>query len=263
MLNFFNFVLTVTYFHTNIIHVNNFQINKLYENNFEVTIINNISKLAISKIKTGMTISLGGGHNVINLAEELHQSSITNITLCSPSELTRMNCKMLGMNVHPLDEIKRIDLAFDGCDSVDYQLNALKSGGGIHLFEKIAAQMSKEYILLVPEKRVQKELSSKVPLCIEVAEPAIKQVLNKCPNLKLQANIRLDQKVAALARSPEGNLLIDAFAKNWREIDQINQKICNTNGVVATSYFKNLATSLITTNTQDKAIEIKKGDLND
>ncbi len=51
MLNFFNFVLTVTYFHTNIIHVNNFQINKLYENNFEVTIINSISKLAISKIK--------------------------------------------------------------------------------------------------------------------------------------------------------------------------------------------------------------------
>lgn len=45
-----------------------------------------------------MTISLGGGHNVMNLAEELHQSSITNITLCSPSELTRMN-------VHPLDEI--------------------------------------------------------------------------------------------------------------------------------------------------------------
>ena len=75
--------------------------------------------------------------------------------------------------------------------------------------------------------------------------------------MKLQANIRLDQKVAALARSPEGNLLIDAFAKKWREIDQINQKICNT------SYFKNLATSLITTNTQDKAIEIKKGDLND
>ncbi|WP_367302417.1 ribose-5-phosphate isomerase A, partial [Lactobacillus helveticus] len=148
--------------------VNNFQINKLYENNFEVTIINSISKLAISKIKTGMTISLGGGHNVMNLAEELHQSSITNITLCSPSELTRMN-------VHPLDEIKWIDLAFDGCDSVDYQLNALKSGGGIHLFEKIAAQMSKEYILLVPEKRVQKELSSKVPLCIEVAEPAIKK----------------------------------------------------------------------------------------
>ncbi|WP_405316242.1 hypothetical protein [Lactobacillus helveticus] len=36
-----------------------------------------------------------------------------------------------------------------------------------------------------------------------------------------------------------------------------------TQMVLLLSYFKNLATSLITTNTQDKAIEIKKGDLND
>ena len=35
----------------------------------------------------------------------------------------------------------KFDLAFDGCDSIDQNFNALKSGGGIHLFEKIAAEM--------------------------------------------------------------------------------------------------------------------------
>lgn len=253
-------LLTETHFHTKIIYVNDLQINLFDENDFEVIIIKTISELAASKIKAGMTVSLGGGHNVMNLAKELSQKPIENLTLCSPSELTRNNCSMLGLTVHPLDEIDQIDLAFDGCNNVDYKLNALKSGGGIHLFEKIAAQMSKEYILLLPKERIQKELSAQVPLCIEVAEPAAKQVLAKCKELGLEASIRLGEKVAAFARSPQGNLLIDASAKSWQKIDQINQEISQANGVVATSYFKDLVSSLMTTN-NNEAIEIKKGDL--
>lgn len=73
--------------------------------------------------------------------------------------------------------------------------------------------------------------------------------------------IRQGNEVASLARSPQGNLLVDAFSSTWDDIDTIVSRLNNQNGVVATSYFQNVVTSLITTNKNNDAIEIKKGDL--
>ncbi len=227
------------------------------KNNFEVISIN-ISNLALTKIKPNMTISLGGGQNVFKLAQTIKQASLA-INLVSPSEMTRYNCQKIGLFVHSLNETDQIDIAFDGCDSVDYSLNTLKSGGNIYLYEKIAAQMSKEYILLLPQERIQKELSTKVPLSIEVASPAVKQIMNFCHSLNLKAELRLD--TSSFARSPLGNLIIDIYKPNWNDIAQINEQLLKQNGVIASSYFPNLVTSLITTNNNNEALEIKKGDL--
>lgn len=205
-----------------------------------------------------MTISLGGGQNVFKLAPTIKQASLA-INLVSPSEMTRYNCQKIGLFVHSLNETDQIDIAFDGCDSVDYPLNTLKSGGNIYLYEKIAAQMSKEYILLLPQERIQKELSTKVPLSIEVASPAVKQIMNFCHSLNLKAELRLD--TSSFAKSPLGNLIIDIYKPNWNDIAQINEQLLKQNGVIASFYFPNLVTSLITTNNNNEALEIKKGDL--
>ncbi len=221
--------------------------------------INSISDLALTKIKPQMTVSLGGGSNVFNLAKAIATSNL-DLNLCSPSEITRLKGQKLGLNIQPLDNITQIDLAFDGCDSVDHHLNALKSMGGIHLFEKVAAQMADEYILLLPSKRIKTELDAKIPLCIEVAPPCVKQVQNFLDSLKLGYQVRQDNTVAAYSRSPLGNYLIDIFSDSWYEINQLNTKICMQNGVVSSSLFENLVTSLITEK-DDKIIELKKGDL--
>lgn len=223
--------------------------------------IQTISSLAFSKIKPHMTVSLGGSHNVFNLAQEIAHHNEIDLILCSPSEITRLNCQKLGLKVVNLNQISHIDLAFDGCDSVDYNFNALKSNGGIHLYEKLASQISDKYVLLVPRKRITKELTNKVQLCIEVAPPCLSQILQTCKNLNLQAQVREDKTIASLAYTSLGNLLIDAYAKNWKDILSINTQLSKQNGVVSTSYFHNLVTSLITTDVKDNAIEIKKGDL--
>ena len=187
---------------------------------YEMFLITTISELALSKIKNGMTVSPGSGHNVFNLTQAIRHAQL-DIQLCSPSELTRLNCQAIGLQVDSLEAIDHIDLAFDGCDSVDYHFNALKSGGGIHLYEKIAAQMSDEYVLLLPAERIQKELSNKVPLCIEIAPPVVKQVIKTGESMDLKMEIGQGTKVAALARSPQGNLLVDAFSSTWNDIDKI------------------------------------------
>lgn len=219
-----------------------------------------ISSLAFSKIEPNSIVSLGGGSNVFNLVKEIATHPEYNLNLYSPSELTIIKCKELGLQVKPIQEVDEIDIAFDGCDSVNYQLNALKSKGGIHYFEKLAAQKSGQYILLLPKKRIVPTLSNKIQLCSEVAFDSRIQILNLCKKMNLKAEIRLDQAISDYAYTKNGNLLIDVYSQDWKNISDIDQILCSQNGILSTSYFKNLVTSLITMQ-DDNAIEIKKGDL--
>lgn len=218
-----------------------------------------ISKKALSKIKPNMTISLGGGSNVLNLAKDLSTAKISNLHFYSPSEITRMQCKKLDLTVSDLnDTMPQFDLAFDGCDSIDQNFNVLKSGGGIHLFEKIAAENTKEYILLLPRDRFKEELNPAIPLCIEVIPNCLDSFIKNVPK-EYQAQVRLGKAVASFARSPLGNLLVDIYPKDsWTNIKHLNDFLLKQNGVVGSSYFENLTTSIITED-NNEAIEIKKG----
>lgn len=218
-----------------------------------------ISKKVLSKIKPNMTISLGGGSNVLNLAKDLSNANIPNLHFYSPSEITQMQCKKLGLAVLALnDTMPQFDLAFDGCDSIDQNFNALKSGGGIHLFEKIAAKNAKEYILLLPRERFKKALNPAIPLCIEIIPNCLDNFIKNVPK-EYKAEVRLGKAVASFARSPLGNLLVDIYPNDsWKNIKQLNDFLLKQNGVVSSSYFANLTTSIITED-NNEAIEIRKG----
>ena len=161
-----------------------------------------ISKKALSKIQPNMTVSLGGGSNVLTLAKDMNNAQIPGLRLYSPSEITKFQCEQLGLNILALnDNMPKFDLAFDGCDSIDQNFNALKSGGGIHLFEKMAAENAKEYILLLPKERFKETLNPTISLCIEIIPNCLNNLMKKIPQ-GYTAKIRLSQSVASFAHSP-------------------------------------------------------------
>ncbi|KRK81109.1 ribose-5-phosphate isomerase A [Companilactobacillus nodensis] len=203
-----------------------------------------IIEAAINLIQPKMTVSFGGGSNVGRLLKEVARQKL-DITVCTPSEVTKKSCQDLGMQVSELDQIKQIDLGFDGCDSLDENLNALKSNGGIHVFEKIYAQMAKNYIILAPKERLKSELDPDVFLSLEVIEAAIPQVIELVTELGGQAVVRQSSDVAGIVRTRLGNGLVDCTFDNWDNILEIDQKISSFNGVVATSYFHNLISAAL------------------
>ncbi|GHV98413.1 ribose-5-phosphate isomerase [Lactobacillus nasalidis] len=210
-----------------------------------------VSDFALTKIQPGAKVSLGGGSNVADLTRAL--ASRTDLDLYSPSAATRDLGTELGLAIKPAEEADPVDLAFDGADSVDYSLRALKSKGGIHLFEKVAAQEAAEYILLLPAGRLRPELDPEIQLCLEVAEPAIKQVRTFAGDLGLKADLRKEKSLL-------GNSLLDLYAANWDNILELNRQLVAFNGVLSSSLFDKEVTSVITV--QDgKAVEIHKGDL--
>lgn len=199
---------------------------------------------AISLIKPKMTISFGGGNTVNRLIKEVARQKL-DIKICTPSEVTKQTCHDLGLEVLDLDQVERIDFEFDGCDSLDEDLNVLKSNGGIHTFEKIYAQSADNYVILAPKERLRPQLNPDVFLCLEVVEAAMPQVCTSVTKLGGKAVIRQSSDIAGMVRTKLGNGLIDCTFDNWDQIDEINQHLSSFNGVVSTSYFHNLVTAAL------------------
>lgn len=212
---------------------------------------------ASKMIEPNMTVSFGGGRTVSRLIKTIDTSKIS---VASPSEQTRNLCQSLNIPIVPLEQVKQFDLAFDGCDSIDHQLNVLKSNGGIHTFERLYANLSKRYIIMAPEARFTEKLNPEVQLTLEVLDLAMPQLISEVETLGGKAEIRQSQDMAGMVRTPNGNGLIDCHFDNWENIDTIDSKLSQMTGVLGTSYFKNVVTdTLLATNNDVK--HIKKEDL--
>ncbi|MFD1418688.1 ribose-5-phosphate isomerase A [Companilactobacillus keshanensis] len=199
---------------------------------------------AIKLIQPKMIVSFGGGNTVGRLLHEVADQKL-DIIACTPSEVTKNTCLKLGLEIRELSQLDKIDLAFDGCDSLNRNLDALKSNGGIHTYEKIYANLAKDYIILGPKERMQNQLNADIFLSLEVIEPAIDQVTELVKALGGHTKIRQSQDMAGMVRTKLGNCLVDCMFDNWNKIDVINHELSEFNGVVGTSYFHNLITKAL------------------
>lgn len=125
------------------------------------------AKAALNYIQDGMVIGLGGGSTILYLVEYINGSN-KKVTVVTPSVKTFEKCMEYGLKVLITCNVDHIDVAFDGCDQVDENLNALKSGGAIHTKEKIIASMADEYILLVDKSKVVPKLNFMYPVVLEI-----------------------------------------------------------------------------------------------
>src|SRR4051794_5723263 len=96
---------------------------------------------AVTFIKDGDSVGLGAGAtiaNIVNLLAE-DKDAIRNINFFTSSFTTHQLLTKHGFRVGATSDITQLDIYFDGCDQLDKDLNALKSGGGIHTQEKLLA----------------------------------------------------------------------------------------------------------------------------
>lgn len=199
-------------------------------------------EVAKSMIKPQMTVSFGGGRTVSKLVKSLVD---IDIQVSTPSEMTRELCLELNIPVISIMEINRFDLAFDGCDSLDENLNALKSNGGIHTFEKLYANLADKYVIMAPKEKFASKLNPAVPLTLEVLDQAILQIIKEVQFLGGRGIVRQSKDIAGMVRTSNGNGLIDCYFEDWEKIDQIDAVLTEQNGVLGTSYFKNLVTDAL------------------
>ena len=200
-------------------------------------------------VKDGMVVGLGGGSTISYLIDYVKDKDIK---VVSPSSKTVLLAQKMGLTVLNTQYVDHVDIAFDGCDEVDSHLNALKSGGGIHMQEKIIASMADEYIVLVDESKFHETLAFKVPVVVEVLPKAYSVVKKKLEKLNGNVELRTASNKDGFLMSDEGNILLDVYFDGVKDIRLLNQTLLMMPGVVDTSLFVDILTGMILVN--DKGV---------
>jgi ribose 5-phosphate isomerase A len=199
----------------------------------------------VSLIKKGQVIGLGAGTTIAKLIDQLQtdEELCVSLTFVSSSFKTRLYLLEKGLNLGTNTSNKSIDIYFDGCDCFDANLNALKSGGGIHTSEKIMAAYAKEFILIGDERKLVTIFPEKVPLVLEILPEALNMIKEKIKHLYPESDFVLrmsNQKDGALI-SDNGNMLADLYFPVYPNLAQLNSNVKLLPGLVEHSLFYQLA----------------------
>jgi ribose 5-phosphate isomerase A len=134
---------------------------------------------ALKHVRSGMVLGLGSGstatHFVDLLAAALHSGALRDIVGVPTSEATAERARALGIPLTTLADLGRtrdaplLDLAVDGADEVDPDLNLIKGLGRALLREKIVEIHTARLLVVVDESKMVDRLGQG-PLPVEVTQ---------------------------------------------------------------------------------------------
>jgi ribose 5-phosphate isomerase A len=132
---------------------------------------------ALRYVRDGMVLGLGSGSTtaifVDLLGEQLKEGKLMNIVGVPTSEDTARRAKGLGIPLARLADccdpsgLPALDLAVDGADEVDPELNLIKGLGRALLREKIVEMHARKFVVIVDESKMVPRLG-RGPLPVEI-----------------------------------------------------------------------------------------------
>jgi len=103
-------------------------------------------------VKSGMVVGLGTGSTAYYAVERvgnlLKSGELKDIVAIPTSERTKEQALSLNIPLVTLDTHSKLDVAIDGADEVDPDLNLVKGGGGALLREKMVEVMADKFIVI-------------------------------------------------------------------------------------------------------------------
>jgi ribose 5-phosphate isomerase A len=130
------------------------------------------ARAAADLVQSGMRVGLGTGSTAVHatrrIAERLRDGELRDVVGCATSRATHHEAMRLGIPMIADDLPAGLDLTIDGADEVDPQLDLVKGGGGALLREKIVAQASRVFVVVVDETKPSPRLGTRGPVPVEV-----------------------------------------------------------------------------------------------
>lgn len=127
---------------------------------------------AVEHVRSGMRLGLGTGstarHVVDIIGAQLRDGTLRDIVAVPTSRATEAQARSLGIPLATLDDVHELDLAIDGADEIDPQLDLIKGLGGALLWEKIVEFAAARLIIVADDSKLVQTLGEKSPLPVEV-----------------------------------------------------------------------------------------------
>lgn len=139
--------------------------------------------------KDAKYVGIGSGTTIVYVVEAIKELGVdTSATKYVPtgyqSKQLIVNAGLTAVEFDALPDGTVLDVAFDGADEVDDDLNLIKGGGACLFQEKIVAMQAKQFICVADSRKLQSRLLTGwkyIP--VEVAPIAARRVLSKLREL--------------------------------------------------------------------------------
>ncbi|EMG46154.1 RKI1 Ribose-5-phosphate isomerase [Candida maltosa Xu316] len=191
-------------------------------------------------------IGIGSGSTVIYVAERIGQLKNKDSFTCIP---TGFQSKQLiidnGLKLGAIEQFPDIDIAFDGADEVDPQLNLIKGGGACLFQEKLVAAAAKKFIVVADYRKESKKLgeSWRQGVPIEIVPNSYAKVTQALYALGAKkVDLRQGGKAkAGPVITDNNNFLLDADFGEIEDPEKLHVQIKLLVGVVDTGLFTQMA----------------------
>ncbi|XP_064916324.1 ribose-5-phosphate isomerase isoform X4 [Columba livia] len=149
-----------------------------------------------------------------------------------------------GLTLSDLDRHPELDVAIDGADEVDSDLNLIKGGGGCLTQEKIVAGYAKCFIVIADYRKKSRSLGEQwkkgIPIeVIPMAYVPVTRALTK--NFGGVVELRMAVSKAGPVVTDNGNFILDWKFDKVHEWSEVNTAIKMIPGVVETGLFIGMA----------------------
>lgn len=206
----------------------------------------NVGKKAADLIKDGQIVGLGTGsttHYFIRHLGERIKNEELNILGIPTSYQSLIIAREAGINTTTLDEYA-IDVAVDGADEVDENLNLIKGGGAAHTLEKLVDSSAKKFIVIVDDSKMVKQLGE-FPVPIEIIPEALRIVKESLIDMGGKPELRMGVQKDGPVITDNGNFIVDTKFDSIRNPQKLEKELNILPGVVENGIFTNLVDKVI------------------
>ncbi len=210
-----------------------------------------VGKKAAEVIKEGMSVGLGTGSTVFYTLKALEGKKIKGV--CTSKD-TEKKAEKFGIETVDLNDAEKIDIAVDGADEFDKDLNLIKGGGGALTREKNIDYRAEKFIVVVDESKKKKFLGD-FGLPVEVMQFSWKHVKNDLEKLGAKVERRGGKKPFV---TDNENYILDAKFETILKPERLEKLINNIPGVVENGIFRKEKVSIVLMGTEKGVKEFKK-----
>ncbi len=200
---------------------------------------------AAGLVEPGMVVGLGTGSTVAfflqALGQRLRSGDLRDVVGVPTSVRTEREAHSLGIPLTALEEVETLDLTVDGADEVDPELDLIKGMGGALLREKMVAQATEEFIIIVDEGKVVGRLGNRSPLPVELVPFGWKSHLPFLRALGADPVLRSGPDGEPY-RTDNGNFLLECrFPEGIPDARTLDEALHARAGIVETGLFLGMA----------------------
>jgi len=214
---------------------------------------------AVEFVQSGMRLGLGTGstaRHVIDLVgERMRTGQLYDLVGVPTSLATAEQARRLGIPLSSIDEVPVLDLAIDGADEFDPQLDLIKGMGGALLWEKIVESASRRLVIVVDESKRVSRLGTRSALPVEVVPFGWRRLEPFLASLGAEVELRRNPDGTPFTTDGGHYIMHCRFAAGIADAAATELVLARHPGIVESGLFIGMASTVVVAGDQVEVLE--------